>query len=93
MKKEYEGILIDSKKPIFFSLHFSNYNSLFNHYATKNRKTMRKNISTKKILIISHLFDDILFRYLSNAPCAPSTFDRVSSMFSSILQKPTQINF
>ena len=60
--------------------------SLFSDYATKNRKTIRKNISTKKILIINHLFEDMLFRYLSKAPCAPSTFARESSIFSSILQ-------
>lgn len=55
------------------------------HYATKNRKIIRKKINTKNILIISHLFDEMLLRYLSRAPCAPSTFASVSSMFSSIL--------
>jgi len=55
------------------------------YYATKNKKTIRKNINTKKILIISHLLEDMLFRYFNKAPCAPSTFASVSSMFSSIL--------
>lgn len=57
-----------------------------NDYATKNKKTVRKNISTKKIFIINHLLEDMLFRYFNKAPCAPSTFANVSSMFSSILK-------
>lgn len=65
----------------FFPIQFLQFD-----YATKNKKTMRKKINTKNILIISHLLDDILFKYLSRAPCAPSTFANVSSMFSSILQ-------
>lgn len=35
---------------------------------------------------MSHLLDDMLFKYLSKAPCAPSTLASVSSMFSSILK-------
>lgn len=70
---------------------------LWSNYATKNKKTIRKNIKTKKILIISHLLEDMLFRYFNKAPCAPSTFVKVSSMFSSILQikflcQPTEIS-
>lgn len=77
----------------YLTLYFSIFLFLFLYliatmnYATKNRKTMRKKINTKNILTISHLLDDILFRYLSKAPCAPSTFAIVSSMFSSILPR------
>ena len=68
--------------------------SLPKDYATKNRKTMRKKINTKNILIMSHLLDDMLFKYLSRAPCAPSTLANVSSMFSSILKRSrTNINY
>jgi len=56
-----------------------------NVYATKKRKIMRNAMSTKKIFIISHRFDDILLRYLASWLCAPSTFANVSSMFWSIL--------
>jgi len=74
--------LITSKNGVYPPGQFG----LWNNYATKNKKTMRKNINTKKILIISHLLEDMLFKYFNKAPCAPSTFARVSSMFSSILQ-------
>lgn len=76
----YKG-LITSKNGVYPPGKFC----LWNDYATKNKKTMRKNINTKKILIISHLLDDMLFKYFNKAPCAPSTFANVSSMFSSIL--------
>ena len=36
---------------------------------------------------IKHMIlEDMLFRYFNKAPCAPSTFASVSSIFSSILQ-------
>jgi hypothetical protein len=46
-------------------------------YATENKKTKRKNINTKKILIIGRLLEDMLFKYFNKAPCAPSTFANV----------------
>ena len=42
---------------------------------------------------MSHLFDDIPFKYLISCPCAPSTFANVSSMFSSILSNKTTFSF
>ena len=74
------------EKALSLSFSLFNHPSHFIDYATKNRKTIRKKINTKNILIINHLLDDMLFRYLSKAPCAPSTFATVSSMFSSILK-------
>lgn len=58
--------------------------------ATKNRKIMRKTTMTKKILIMSHLLEDIFIRCFSRAPWAPSTLARVSSMFSSILSNQSR---
>jgi hypothetical protein len=55
-------------------------------YATKTTNTSRNTTNTKKILMMSHRLEEMLFRYLRSCPCAPSTFAKVSSMFSSILQ-------
>ena len=54
-------------------------------YAIKVMKINVKIIRTKNTFIASHLFEDILFKYLSSCCWAESTLARVSSTFSSIL--------
>ena len=57
----------------------------------KTTKMTKKTIKTRNILIISHRFDDIDWKYLRISECASSTFVSVSSTLESILQQIIQI--